>query len=277
MSVKTRLTGGYTMMELLITIIIGGIAISSATSVLLHQQRFYLLADDIAETLDDLGRAEMRLVPELLPLSPAAGDIIFAGSDSIEVRVFRGVFTVCQVSSTSGVAITVRRLTTGALPLNADSALVYVRGTSPSLADDQWIPVRLTSITQGNCPDGTPGYRGQAPALTGLAAQIPVGSPVRVFRHASYWLELRSNGWFVKTDATNGAPMTVAGPLTPPDSAASSTLRFRYLDDEGDPAATTAEIARIDVFAAASGEVPKTRGGLPYQTGRSMSFKIRNQ
>ena len=277
MSVKTRLTGGYTIMELLITIIISGIAISSAMSVLLHQQRFYLLADDIAETLDDLGRAEMRLVPELLPLSPAAGDIIFAGSDSIEARMFRGVYTICGISTASGVRVTLRALTKGGPPFNADSALVYLRGTSPALADDQWRPVRLLSIASGTCADGTPGWTTEVPGLGGLSSQIPVGSPVRAFRHASYWLELKSNGWYVKTNATNGAPMMVAGPMTPPDSTGPSTLQFRYFDDEGDPTTTPAEIARIDVFAAAAGEVPVTRGGKPYQTGRSISLKIRNQ
>lgn len=276
MSALVRRKAGYTVLELLIAITITGVALSSAIGVLIHQQRFYLLADDISETLDELGRVEMRLVPELLPLSPEAGDIIFAGSDSITARMFRGVYTVCGITTGSGVRVTLRALSKDGPPINADSALVYLRGSSPSLADDQWRPVRILSLAPGTCVDGTPGWTAEVPGLGGLSSQIPVGSPVRAFRHASYWLELRSNGWYVKTNATNGSPMMVAGPMTPPDSTAPSTLQFRYFDDEGDATTTPSEIARIDVFAAAAGEVPVTRGGKPYQTGRNLSFKIRN-
>jgi prepilin-type N-terminal cleavage/methylation domain-containing protein len=272
---STRLSG-YTLIEMIITITISTVVLASVIGVVIHQQRFYNLAGDINETLGDLKRAENSMVQDLLPVSPGAGDVLYAGQDSFAIRVSRGVFSICDKKQSTDVSITVRSLTGNRLALLADSAFVYARGSSPGVSDDYWEPVRLTSVNPELCPDSTPGWRAIVPALNGIASQVPVGSPVRVYRHASYWLQETADGWYLKTDATHGSPMVVAGPLTPAGGVASSTLRIRYLDDDGDPASTTAEIAQVALDIAAVGTVPRTRGGEPYSTTRRLTFDLRN-
>ncbi len=70
--------------------------------------------------------------------------------------------------------------------------------------------------------------------------------------------------------------MAVAGPLTPPDSAAATALELGYLDAEGNIATTTAEIARIDLNVTSLGTVPGLRDGLPHRSHHRLSFDVRN-
>jgi hypothetical protein len=267
---------GYSLVEMMIALLVSMVVMAALMGMVIHQQRFYLIANDISQTVSDLQRVETVVVPELLPLSPSAGDIVFAGDDSIAMRVFRGVYSVCDKLLAPDFAIVVRNLTGNSVPLITDSVLIYSRGQQRGLADDSWRPVKMSSVNTTTCPDGTPAWRAVIPDLNGVSFQIPVGSPVRAFRHGSYWLELSSDGWYLKTDATSGTAVVVVGPLTPPDSAASAALRFRYLDVQGDVATTNDEIARIDLDVSSLGTVPGMRDGLPHRARHRLSFDIRN-
>lgn len=267
---------GYTVIEMLIASIIGLILLAAMMGVLLHQQRFYLLASDISDTMSEVHRVEQIMEPELLPLNATVGDIRYAGADSIKVRVFRGVFAVCSKGISSDVFITVRRLTTSSIPLSADSAFVYSRGSSPSLSDDRWVPVKLNGVNDAVCPDGTAAWRATVPALNGISSEIPIGASLRVFHDGSYWLTSGSEGWYLMTNATSGEPTTVAGPLTPPDAPAPSTLRFHYYDSAGNLTTSLTDIARIKIEAAAEGEVPTKLGGRPYRFERDLYLRMRN-
>jgi hypothetical protein len=267
---------GYSLVEMMIALLVSMVVMAALMGMVIHQQRFYLVANDISEALSDLQRVETVVVPELLPLSPGAGDIVFAGDDSIAMRVFRGVYSVCDKLLAPEFAVVVRNLTGNSVPLITDSVFIYARGTRTGLSDDSWRVVKVSSVNETTCPDGAPGWRAVIPELNGVSLQIPVGSPVRAFRHGSYWLELSSDGWYLKTDATSGTAVVIAGPLSPPDSVATAALEFRYLDVKGDVAATTAEIARIDLNVSSLGSVPGTRDGLPYRAQHRLSFNIRN-
>ncbi len=275
----TRVAGraeGYTVLEILIATLLGGVVLASMLSVMLQQQHFYLVVGDISETMGELQRIEVKLEPELLPLNPTAGDITFAGPDSISARVFRGVFAICAKETSPDVFITVRRLTSNSIPLLPDSAFVYSRGTSPSLSDDGWELAKLASVTPDVCPDGTPAWRTAVPDLNGVSSEIPIGGPVRVFHHGSYWLAASPDGWLLKTNATSGSATQIAGPLTPAEVPAPSTLRFRYFDTAGNITADMSKIARIEIEAAAEGNVPMRLGGQPHRSERRLAFKTRN-
>jgi hypothetical protein len=267
---------GYSLVEMMIALLVSMVVMAALMGMVIHQQRFYLVANDISETLNDLQRVETVVVPELLPLSPGAGDILFAGDDSIAMRVFRGVYSVCDKLLAPDFAIVVRNITGNSIPLITDSVFIYSRGTQRGLSDDSWHSVKMSSVNSTTCPDGTPAWRAVIPGLNGVSFQIPVGSPVRAFRHGSYWLELSSDGWYLKTDATSGTPAVVAGPLTPPDSAGSTALQFRYLKADGGVATTYAEIARIDLDVSSLGSVPGLRDGLPHRARHRLSLDIRN-
>ncbi len=131
-------------------------------------------------------------------------------------------------------------------------------------------------MSKDTCPDGTPGWTASIPDLNGLLSQIPIGSAVRVFHPASYWLSSEDGSWFLKTDANPGGAVRIASRLAPADSAAAAVMSFRYLDVRGKSTATLDEIAKIEIAASAVGVVPKRRGGQPLRKEQTVSIALRN-
>ncbi|NIU72759.1 MAG: hypothetical protein GWN71_03990, partial [Gammaproteobacteria bacterium] len=244
--------------------------------VLVHQQRFYGVSGDISATWQDLEQVPRVLQPELLPLNSDAGDILYAGTDSMRFRGFRGVFAVCAKALTTDVLLTVRPVAPAEARLRADSGFVYSRGTNVSTSDDSWIPIRVSSVKDETCPDGTPGQQAVVSGLAGILSQIPVGAAVRMFDHASYWLATQDGNWVLKTDGFGGVTTVAASSLMPTDQPAASALRFRYLDNTGAPTGTLAEIVSVEIEIGAMGEYPPTRGGTPVKVGRTIELGLRN-
>ncbi len=265
---------GYSLAETLLAMVISGIVLSLVISVALGQQRFYRVAADVSEVNSLFGRTEVVLGHSLRPINAAAGDLVYAGADSMKIRTFSGAFSACSVNAGSGtLSLTLRRLTEGGVPTVGDSALVYSQGSNVDVLDDGWQALFLTSVSSGLCPDGTAGWtvETQGPGV-GSAATIPIGAPLRLFRHASYWFAPQTEGWFLMTDARTGSPMPAAGPLAP--SADAPDLEFRYLDSQGLPA-TGAQVARVQVDVTAVGTTPRMGGSL-VTAHRTHSFRLRN-
>jgi hypothetical protein len=275
MTKRTRSERGSSLVEMLIAVTLLTLVLGAMVGVLLQQQRFYLVASDAANTVSVLQRLEALVAPELMPLDPSDGDIVYADADSVVLRAFRGVYAICDKRVTTEVQITVRPMSNG-LALPADSALVFAEGARASVADDHWKRVQITSVKSDVCPDSTPGWTAVVPSLSGQLSEVPIGAAVRVFHRARYWLAPQDGSWFVKTDALSGTPTVVSGPLAPADSAGSSVLSFRYLDGQGQPATALSAIERVEIDVAAIGSVPTKRGGVPMQKRRMVSVKLRN-
>ncbi len=272
---RARTELGSGVVEALIAITLLSLVMAAMVGVLLQQQRFYMVTGDAANTSGTLQRLETAVVSELLPLSPVGGDVIYADPDSVLLRAFRGVYAVCDKKVTTDVFITVRPLSDG-VPLRTDSVLVFSHGTRASFSDDHWKAVRITSIKKGECPDSSAAWTATMPDLSGQLSQVPIGAPVRVFQRASYWLTPENGSWVLKSNALDGQPALIGGPLASADSAASAVLQFRYLDKDGKATGTLAEIARVEVDVVAVGTVPKRRGGTPLRRDRTVSIRLRN-
>lgn len=270
--VRTERGGG--LVEVLIAIILVSIVMASMMSVLVQQQRFYLVAGDAANTTNKLQMLETVITPELLPLNPSASDVIYADEDSIVLRAFRGIYWVCDKRMASNAQLTVTTLTHSP-PLGLDSAAVYSQGTKATYKDDFWKYITIGSVTDTICPDSTAGWVAEVPALNGMLSEVPVGAPIRVFRPSSYWRVVENGKWVLKTDAISGNPTTIAE-LAPGDSAASSILRLGYVDEDGNPTTTLSEIIGVEVDMVAIGDVPTQRGGRPLSRGRTLYVKMRN-
>ncbi len=197
------------------------------------------------------------------------GDVAYADPDSLVLRAFRGVYAICGKQGSSEVQLIVRALS-GNPPLQSDSAFIY------ELESDAWTAVPLGSVQPDVCADGTKGWRTIVPGASSDYDDVIVGTPVRAFRWARYWLTTEDGSWFVKTDALSGSPMVVSGPLAPADSAASAVVRFRYLDPAGNPPAAPAEIDRVEIDVTAVGAVTPRKGGAPLSKSRTVAVKLRN-
>lgn len=265
---------GGGLVEILIAVVLVSIVLASMMGVLIQQQRFYMVAGDAANTTNRLQMLETVVTPELLPLNPAASDVVYASEDSVVLRAFRGIYWVCDKKMLSSARLTVTALTNSP-PLRRDSAAVYSQGTKATYKDDHWKYIPIGTVTTGLCPDSTAGWVADVPALNGVLSQIPLGAPIRVFRPASYWRVVESGKWVLKTDAISGTPTTIAE-LAPADSAASSILRLGYVDEEGNPTSKLGEIIGMEIDMVAIGQVPTQRGGRPLSRGRRLYVKMRN-
>lgn len=274
MSKRHREERGGGLVEILIAVVLVSIVLAAMMGVLIQQQRFYMVAGDAANTTNRLQMLEAVVTPELLPLNPAASDVVYASEDSVVLRAFRGIYWVCEKKMLSNAQITVTALTDSP-PLRRDSAAVYSQGTKATYKDDHWKYIPIGTVTAGVCPDNTAGWVAEVPALNGVLSQIPLGAPIRLYKPASYWRVVENNKWVLKTDAISGMPSTIAE-LAPADSSAASVLRLGYVDDEGNPTSTLSEIIGVEIDMLAIGEVPTQRGGRPLSRGRSLYVKMRN-
>lgn len=275
MNMRTKSESGAGLVEMMIAVLLISVIFGALMGTAVQQQRFYLIAGDAANAVATLERLETIASAELLPLNGAAGDITYAGSDSVAVRAYRGAYSICAKYATSPVHVTVRPLTAEYAP-QPDSGIVYSSGTQGTLADDHWKPIRVVDLAKDFCPDSTVGWNFTVQGLKDVLNEIPIGAPVRLFHHGSYWLTTESGDWYLKTDALMGKPTLVGGPLAPADSAAGSVLTFLYLNRSGSVTAQLDSIATIEIDATTLGAVPTWRSGQPLRKDRTVSIRLRN-
>lgn len=275
MVARTANVRGTGIVESVIAMALVGIVLAAMIGAAIHQQRFYLVVNDAAAAESNLERLETVLTRDLLPLNGEAKDILHASSDSISLRTYRGVYSLCAKFATVPVHVIVRGLTEDLAP-KPDSAIVYSSGTQASLSDDHWKRVDVSRVTKAVCPDGSRGWDLEVGGLAGVLNQVPVGAPLRLFDYGSYWLTTENGSWHVKTDAFQGTATLVSGPLAPADSSAGTVVTFRYVDAAGSPTTNLDEIAYIELDANALGVVPNRRSGEPLHKDRTISIRLRN-
>lgn len=265
---------GVGLVEMIFAMILASMILAGLVGMLIQQHRFYMIVDDASRVTGILHRMETSLGPEFFPLSPGAQDIIYADPDSVEMRVFRGVYGVCDRKLNVDVFLTVRPLT-GSATILPDSVMVYSKGTRATVDDDHWKVVKIKSASAAVCPDGTPGWVAVVPGLNGVLSQIPDGAPVRAFRHGSYSLAKQDGYWTLRTSAFGGSRI-VGGRLAPTDSAAASILQFHYYDADGNATSDLTQIVRVEIAAFALGQVPVRPTTDPIARHSTVSIGLRN-
>lgn len=265
---------GAGLVEMLVAVGVVSLLLSAMIGVLIQQQRFYLVANDAASAANVLERLESMVRAELMPLSSSGSDIVLAEDDSIAFRVFRGAYTVCARLDKH--KWLVQRLSDGPI-MFTDSALVYSEGTKGSMTDDYWFAAGIKTLKDEGkvCPDGSRVHTMDFGAeMDPYEKEVPVGAPLRVFEHGSFWLTVEEGNWVLKTDVLDGTPMVVGSPLGP--ASKTQPLRFLYYDRAGVATTDVSAIARIEVEVRAIGVVPTQRGGEPLAKERTISIRLRN-
>jgi prepilin-type N-terminal cleavage/methylation domain-containing protein len=168
-------TRGFTLVEVLITIVVAGVLGGALMALVMGQQRFYGHSDDTIVAQQNLRAAMDLMATELRMASPT--DIMRARSDSVVVRfdILRAV--VCDVTGPNETAVFVYDSVTSAnLPSGFrgtaysgayDSAFVYADGFTPAVA-------------------GT-GGGGSGPQGVCTANGAPGGQPSSVYRRTTGW------------------------------------------------------------------------------------------
>jgi Tfp pilus assembly protein PilW len=257
---------GATFAELLVTTVVGGIALALIAAVCLREQRVFT---DMAE--QSAAYAQLRDAEEILPIdiraaSSIAGDVREARDTSIELRSIVASAVVCD---TAAGAIVLAPATTDAQTYGSAPSAVVAGDTAWVLVDDDsvdaWRPFRVASSVSfraGACAVQGPqlGSTARATArvalvLDSLRPASTLGSPLRVTRPIRYSLYRGTDGsWYLGQRDWNTATLRfnsiqpVGGPFLAP---AAGGLSFRYLDSAGttlpQPVANTRLIASVRV------------------------------
>jgi prepilin-type N-terminal cleavage/methylation domain-containing protein len=228
---------GFTLIELMISLIIAGIILTAAYRILAGNQRFYRAQTQITEVQQNI-RAVVQLLPgDLRELSSVEGDIFSMTSDSIHIRSLRGFGIVCDVPSAVSGTFTVRnsQLFMYTTPTANRTRVIVYQDNNPTIAsDDAWVRGSITAVANANCTDGTAGTRFTVGMFggNGVLAGVTTGAPVRLYERAYYKFYDTGSGWYLGVSSYVSGAYTalspVAGPLRPTDG-----LEMIYYDRTG--------------------------------------------
>lgn len=249
MPIASRSTrGGFTLVELMISLVLLGIVGAVMASMLVNMQRGSR-AQSQRVTLQGNLRAGMALLPaELRELSPA--DLVTTLADQVVYRAMRSTGVACAVTANT---VTLRdRLTFGYRPIEAggrDRLYLFVDGDQITGTDDTWLELLITGTAAGTCANGD-----AATILTVTRTDnsaIPVATldgifadaPARSFETMEMRLYESDGRWWLGAASLSGGNNIepVLGPLT------ADGLVFTYLDRNGNQTATIANMRMLDI------------------------------
>src|SRR2546428_12581603 len=156
---------GFTLVELIITLVLVSFVAGAIVKLLLRQQRFYNGTTELIQTRQQIRQAAAMLPSDLRGISSIGGDIYVMTDSSLEFRSVFGSSIVC-VNSAGKLPTVPRTLARGsamtnwsALPSVGDSLAVYNDSSSFASTDDAWVRHQITAvttITSGTSTSGCP-------------------------------------------------------------------------------------------------------------------------
>ncbi|MEO7822485.1 MAG: prepilin-type N-terminal cleavage/methylation domain-containing protein [Gemmatimonadaceae bacterium] len=235
---------GFTIIELLISMMIGLIVLGAVYQLMITQSAGYGKQRELADVRETARSAATLLSWDLRHAATGGSAIAAMSPSAITLRSVRGVGVVCAKHPTLPRYALSR--TAGKIEATSDdSALVLQIGR------DRWQRAKVTSV-------GTPAAMGiancawpgaPAPDLVVQVAvnsksdtiSIKVGAPFRAYRRIEYTQYLLGGRWWLgrKVGAAAGYEQ-LTGPLL-----ASTGLRFSYFDTLGAPTATPASVGTV--------------------------------
>ncbi len=239
---------GFTLVELLIVVVLGGLIMAATFRVLVSNQQVYT-----AQSATVMGQQTVRGAIELLggeirELSTAAdpflgSDLITMDEDRIRMRVMRKVAVVCGVTDTD--PLSVHAAVRGAQFAAGDSVVIHADGMDDPAAHF-WArgEVQSTLSSSVNCGD-EPSQRiliaNPVPGISS-ANQVASGSLIRTFETIEYSTVTLGGEVYLGRGLGSDPLEPVIGPI-----AATGGLRFGYLDASGTPTTTASEVRTIEV------------------------------
>jgi prepilin-type N-terminal cleavage/methylation domain-containing protein len=248
---------GFTLIELMMSLVLFGIVSVPLYAILVNQQRTYRQETQRIDLNGTVRIGAAVLPAELRELDagdPAGSDIISMTSSGIVYKVMRNVYFMCEDADVSANELAAYRDLTFGLrgpDPQLDSVVVFGDFDPKTRFDDRWLHGSLTAASTAGapCPDGAPSIRftvAGIPAADLAGAQR--GAPLRFFEVAEltaypdasgdWWLSGRR---YEKATAAWGAWEPALGPL------AASGLRLTYVDSTGVLTSNPTRVARIGV------------------------------
>jgi len=235
---------GFTIVELLISMMIGLIVLGAVYKLMITQSAGYAKQRELADVRETARSATTLLSWDLRNAATGGSAIAAMSPGAITLRSVRGVGVICAKHPTQpryGLARTAGKIEATA----DDSALVLQIGR------DRWQRVKVTSV-------GTPAALG-VPSCSWTGAPAPdiviqiavnsksdtislkVGAPFRAYRRVEYTQFLLNGRWWLGRKVGAAADYEqLTGPLL-----ASTGLRFTYFDTLGAPTAIPGAVGMV--------------------------------
>lgn len=309
-----RARRGFTLVELLVSMMMIAVLGTAIVSIFNTQQRFVRAASTVGAQRAQMQTALAVLPADLRGISPVGGDIISMSDSSIHVRSTIATSIVCTFVAPTTVTLAPQGLVPGTntrfttvvmTPQVGDSLFIWDEGVGGGASDDTWVsltgvPYAITGIvsTPGACsaPYTTsanataPAYVVELDPTTPLLVSLQAGAAVRVTRNVRYGLYKASadNQWYLgyqDPDSSFTTYQFVAGPFRNYAGGSEQTgIKFRYFSSTGVEIVDynlTAAVARIEITARTHSKAPISLGGAAsgkaYRDSLRIGVTLRNR
>lgn len=244
--VSLRDRRGFTIIELIVSFVIGLIVLSSVVQMMIVQGKGYRKQREQVDVRETTREAAALLSWDLRQAAVGGSAFAVMGANSVTLRSPRGLGTIC------GKHVLLARYglwkTAGNIQATVDdTALVYQIGKGgwtklkiTAVGTPAAMGVNVCSWAGGRQPDIVVEF---AVTQTTDTSTIKVGAPFRSFRRVEY-SEFQQNGrWWLGRKVGNAAGYEqLTGPLLAP---ASNGLAFTYIDTLGAVSANTNAIGSV--------------------------------
>ncbi len=246
---------GFSLIELVIVTLLGSLVIMATFNVLVSNQRTLTAVAAKIQAQRTLRSGANIVAGELREISPATGDLIEMGDDSVRVRVTRSFGLVCSVALGLGdPRLTVK--TVGEAFEQNDSIFVLAANNPVEVSDDVWKLATVKAIIGTTTCNGSD--TAQVLTIEGTTVGAPpdsisIGAPVRGFIHYTYGLFLIDGQAFLAREVTGSA---TAAPMVGPLRRIVGEPTFTYWDPSGTAAIVPSEVATIRLVLRTGAQIP---------------------
>jgi prepilin-type N-terminal cleavage/methylation domain-containing protein len=268
---------GFTLIEVLLSLIIGVVIVGLVYQVMIAQGRAYGKQREVLDARESVRAAAGLLGWELRHAGIAGNQVIVASADSVRLRSIQGLGIVCAKHPTLPRYALWR--TSGDFAATADDSVqVY------NVTGDAWQQLKVSQVgTPGSLGVSTcawPGARAPdlAVELSDISAPsdtagILVGSPMRTWRSVAYAEYEDAGRYWLGRRIGSAAFEKLTGPLLPPGGS-SPGLAFTYYDASGATTTTPSAVATVE-FVLQAQSLKQSTEKLPTLSFQTDSVRTR--
>jgi prepilin-type N-terminal cleavage/methylation domain-containing protein len=263
---------GFTLVELLVVVVLGGFIVLATYQVLITNSRTYSVNNARIQGQQNLRAGLDVLFGELRELSTPQGDLLGMGQDTVAFRAQRTLGLVCQVDyTTSPPTLSTYNFGTDVADFlvpefaAGDTIFLFYDNNPDRANDDEWHIGVVSAVGSADC-DGDGTFTDQTlriPQVTTWATaadpdSVRNGAVVRGFDLYTYGLYTIGGEPFLARKATpSSQPEPLVGPLLP-----GTGVEFTYMDSLGVATATPTSVAQIQVILRYQSAVRNAEGDL---------------